>query len=663
MKNNITVMKQMIEKLNYASRVYYQGQDECMSNYEYDKLYDELVALEKETGIVMANSPTTHVGYETISELPKEDHVSPMLSLNKTKEVSELVSFLNSQTGLLSLKLDGISVILTYENGELVKALTRGNGEVGEVITNNAKTFVNIPGKISYRGQLIVRGEALILYSDFEHLNNQEDVAEKYKNPRNLCSGSVRQLNNEITAKRRVHFYACTIISTDQDISFTTKKEGLTWLMKQGMDVVPYKEVTAGTLEQCVAAFAEEVKSSDLPSDGLVLTFNDTAYSLSLGHTAKYPHDSIAFKWQDELAETTLLDIEWSASRTGLINPVAIFEPVELEGTTVTRASVHNISILKELALGIGDTISVYKANMIIPQIFENLTQSGTCRIPDHCPVCGEKTELENENGSVVLVCPNRQCYAKKIKLLSHFVSRNAMNIDGLSEATLEKLVNRGMIHSLADLFNLFKYKDDIIEMEGFGEKSYENLMASIEQAKEVPLANLLYSLGIKGIGLSMAKLIVRKFPYPITKMNTLTVEDLAGIDGIGEVLAQAFVAYFSNSENQPLIQRLSEILHIQYPVSDAMRPLEGKTFVITGSLKHFPNRQVCKDKIEELGGKVAGSVSSKTTYLVNNDIHSQSSKNKKAKELAVPIIDEEQLCQILDASVQAEIDTVDPAQ
>lgn len=648
METDIAIMKQMIEQLNQAALVYYQGQDELMSNYEYDKLYDELLALEEKTGIVMSNSPTTHVGYETISELPKETHVAPMLSLNKTKEVSELVSFVGSQPGLLSMKLDGISVIVTYEAGRLVKALTRGNGEIGEVITNNAKTFVNLPGKISYDGQLIIRGEALILYSDFEELNSQEEIAEKYKNPRNLCSGSVRQLNNEITARRRVHFYACTIISTGQELSFDTKKEGMKWLLEQGFDVVPYKEVTAATLEQSVADFSMEVKKSDLPSDGLVLTFDDVAYSLSLGRTAKYPHDSIAFKWQDELAETTLLDIEWSASRTGLINPVAIFEPVELEGTTVTRASVHNISILNDLALGVGDTITVYKANMIIPQIYENQTQSGTCHIPDCCPVCGEKTEFLNENGSIVLICPNKECYAKKIKLLSHFVSRNAMNIDGLSEATLEKLVNQGMIHSLADLFDLAKYKDRIIEMEGFGEKSFDNLMESIEQAKEVPLANLIYSLGIKGIGLSMAKLIVRDFPYPITQMNSLSVEELAGIDGIGEVLAQAFVQYFSDPENKQLVQRLSEILHVQYPVSSDTRPLEGKTFVITGSLKRFSNRQECKDRIEELGGKVAGSVSSKTTYLVNNDITSQSSKNKKAKELSVPIIDEEQLYQIL---------------
>ena len=648
MNSDVTRMKELIGQLNQAAMVYYQGQGEIMSNYEYDKLYDELVSLEERTGMVMNNSPTIHVGYETISELPKEPHVVPMLSLNKTKEIADLVSWLGMQPGLLSMKLDGISVILTYENGRLTKALTRGNGEIGEVITNNARTFINIPGKIAYNNTLILRGEALIRYSDFEVLNNQENVEEKYKNPRNLCSGSVRQLNNEITAKRRVHFYAYHIISAGEELSFAQKKQGMEWLREQGFEVAPYKEVTAENLEKKVAEFSEEVKQSDLPSDGLVLTFDDVAYSQTLGRTAKYPHDSIAFKWQDELAETTLRAIEWSASRTGLINPVAIFDPVELEGTTVSRASVHNVSILRELALGIGDRISVYKANMIIPQIYENLTKSGQCSIPEHCPVCQGETQLQNDNGSVVLVCPNEQCYAKKIKLLSHFVSRNAMNIDGLSEATLEKFVNEGMIHSLVDLFHLNRYEEQIVQMDGFGRKSFENLMSSLENAKDVPLANLLYSLGIKGIGLSMAKLIVGRYPYAITDMKQLTVEELVDIDGIGEVLADAFVAYFSEPENQKLVEELSVVLRIQYPKQSTELPLKGMTFVITGSLNHFANRQECKDKIESLGGKVAGSVSKKTSYLVNNDITSMSSKNKKAKELSVPIINEDKLCQIL---------------
>jgi len=647
---SIDRMKWLVEELNKAAKVYYQGQDEIMSNYEYDKLYDELMKLEKETGIVMSSSPTVHVGYETISELPKESHIAPMLSLGKTKEVDELVSWIENKKGLLSLKLDGLSIILTYENGQLTKALTRGNGEVGEVITNNARTFVNIPGKISFTGTLVIRGEALIRYSDFEELNKQTtEIGEKYKNPRNLCSGSVRQLNNEITAKRRVHFYAYNIITTNKEDTFDSKEKELHWLSQLGFDVVPYKVVSKDDIAEKVAEFSKEVSESDLPSDGLVLTYDDIAFSASLGRTAKYPRDSIAFKWQDELADTVLQEIEWSASRTGLINPVAIFEPVELEGTTVSRASVHNISILKELQLGIGDTISVYKANMIIPQIYENKIKSNTCNIPKHCPVCKGETTLQNENGSVVLLCKNPNCYAKKIKSFSHFVSRDAMNIDGLSEATLEKFINLNLLQNITDLFDLYKHKDILTEMEGFGEKSFDNLMTAIEQSKDVALANVLYSLGIKGIGLSMAKLIVNQFPLKLSEYKKLTTEELLEIDGIGDVLADSFVVYFSNTKNQIIAEKLDDILRIQFPIQSSNQPLKGKTFVITGSLETFANRNECKEKIESLGGKVAGSVSSKTDYLVNNDNTSTSSKNKKAKELNVPIITENELLSLLE--------------
>lgn len=638
-------MKELVEQLNEAAKVYYQGKDEIMSNREYDELYDELLALEKDTGIVLTASPTVRVGYETLSTLPKEPHIVPMLSLDKTKEVSDLVSWIKDQCGLLSMKLDGLSIILTYQDGYLTKALTRGNGEMGEVITNNAKTFVNIPHKIPYLGTLVIRGEALILYSQFEQLNREtKDIAEQYKNPRNLCSGTVRQLNNEITAKRRVHYYVYNVISTEEDVSFSTKKEALVWLANLGFDVVPYKEVTAANIEKRVLEFSNEVKISDLPSDGLVLTYDDISYSAILGRTAKFPRDSIAFKWQDELADTTLREIQWSASRTGLINPVAVFDSVELEGTTVSRASVHNVSILRELKLGIGDTISVYKANMIIPQIYENKTQSNQCEIPDKCPVCQGKTTLQNENGSVVLICPNKDCYAKKIKLFSHFVSRDALNIDGMSEATLEKLVNEGMLHYLPDIFRLADYKEQLVTMDGFGEKSYQNLVEAINKAKHVSIANLLFALGIKGIGLSTAKLIVKKYPLSLMQMQELTEEQLLVIDGVGEILAQTFVQYFADKQNQLLIQQLSEILDISYPIVLQEQPLAGLTFVITGSLEYFSNRQQCKDKIEQLGGKVAGSVSAKTSYLVNNDLLSQSSKNKKAKALNIPIINEGQL-------------------
>ncbi len=644
-------IKELVSTLNHAAKVYYQGQDEVMTNFEYDKLYDELVSLEKKTGIVMSNSPTVNVGYETLSELPKEAHVAPMLSLDKTKEAGELVQWLGGQKGLLSLKLDGLSVILTYQDGVLTKALTRGNGEIGEVITNNARTFKNIPAKISYPGTLILRGEALIRYSDFETLNRSfSDIQEQYKNPRNLCSGTVRQLNNQITAERNVHFYVYDLIdSNPSEESFHSKEEIRKWFDSLGFDVVPYKVVDQADLEEAVTAFSEEIAGGlDLPSDGLVLTYDDIDYSRSLGRTAKFPRDSIAFKWQDELAETTLLDIEWSASRTGLINPIAIFEPVELEGTTVSRASVHNISILRELKLGTGDRITVYKANMIIPQIQENLTGSGTASIPGTCPVCGGHTELVNENGSEFLFCINPGCYAKKLKMFSHFVSRDALNIDGFSEATLEKFIARGWLQDFSDLFELEKHKEEIETMEGFGEKSCQNMLAAIEQAKNVPLERVVYSLGIKGFGLSMAKLVCRQYPLELSRMNELTEEDLISVDGIGEKLAHSFVSFFSSEDNLCLVKKLEQILTISMPEKTDSGNLEGMTFVITGSLTHFSNRNECKEKIELAGGKVSGSVSKNTNYLVNNDRASSSSKNKKAKELGIPVITEEELLEML---------------
>ena len=649
--NEMERMRDLVARLNAAAKVYYQGEDEIMTNFEYDALYDELVALEEKTGVVLSGSPTVQVGYETLSELPKEAHIAPMLSLGKTKEREELVQWLTSREGLLSLKLDGLSVILTYQNGFLVKALTRGNGEIGEVITNNAKTFKNIPAKIPYTGTLVIRGEALIRYSDFKVLNESfSDIQEKYKNPRNLCSGTVRQLNNEITAKRNVHYYVYNLIQSDPEIKFDYKEEELIWLDKQGFDIVPYKKVTGKNILSAIDDFSETITNGfDLPSDGLVLTYDDISYSRSLGRTAKFPRDSIAFKWQDELAETTLTDIEWSASRTGLINPVAIFEPVELEGTTVSRASVHNVSILKELQLGIGDKITVYKANMIIPQIQENLTKSNALSIPSVCPVCHQETELINENGSEFLFCPNPKCYAKKIKAFTHSVSRDALNIDGFSEATLEKFIDHGWLQKVTDIFSLSQYKEEIQNLDGFGEKSYTNLIQAIEDSKQVTLERVIYSLGIKGIGLSMAKLICRKYPLSLNEYKNLSVKELLSVDGIGEKLAESFVEYFTDSENQDLLQQLSNILTIALPEKiESNASFEGKTFVITGSLTHFTNRNECKEKIESLGGKVSSSVSKNTAFLVNNDITSSSSKNKKAKELGVPIITEDELLEMI---------------
>lgn len=637
-------IKDLVELLNKANKAYYQEANEIMTNFEYDKLYDELVGLEKETGMVLSNSPTVNVGYQVVSQLPKEQHNSPMLSLDKTKEVGALADFAGDRKCLLSWKMDGLTVVLTYENGELVKAVTRGNGLVGEVITNNAKTFKNIPISIPYKGRLTLRGEAIIKYSDFEQINREiEDADSKYKNPRNLCSGSVRQLNSQVTAERNVNFVAFALINAD-DVDFDNSiEQQYKWMESQGFQVVEYRVVTRNSMEDAVKYFAGKIQTYDYPSDGLVLMFDDIEYGLSLGTTAKFPRNGIAFKWEDEQAETTLKYIEWSPSRTGLINPVAVFEPVELEGTTVSRASVHNISIMEELELGSGDRIKVYKANMIIPQISENLTKSGIDDLPKECPVCGHVTEVKAENGIKTLYCPNSQCPAKHVKLFTLFVSRNGMNIDGLSEETLEKFIDAGYIKEFADIFHLDRYYEEIVATPGFGQKSYDNLMDSVEKARNVELSALIYSLGIPNIGSANAKLICKAFNNNIEKIRNASVEELIEIDGIGEIMAEKFCQYFADEDNIKKLDNLLKEVNIAEPEENTTpQNMDGLTFVITGSVEHFANRNELKSYIEKHGGKVTGSVSAKTNYLINNDAMSASSKNKKAKQLGVEIVTEE---------------------
>ena len=642
-------MLELVELLNKASRSYYQDAQEIMSNYEYDRLYDELQNLEKELGITLSNSPTVNVGYEVVSELPKERHESPMLSLDKTKEVEELKNFVGSQKVLMSWKMDGLTIVLTYRDGKLYKAVTRGNGEVGEVVTNNAKVFKNVPVQIAYRGELILRGEAVIGYHDFEKINEEiEDVDAKYKNPRNLCSGSVRQLNNQITAKRNVMFYAFTLVQADGVDFQNSRACQMEWLKAQGFTTVEYHMVTRDTVEDEVAKFSSEISKNDFPSDGLVLSYDDIAYGRSLGRTAKFPRDSYAFKWQDEIRETILREIEWSPSRTGLINPVAIFDPVELEGTTVSRASVHNISIMEELELGIGDKIEVYKANMIIPQIAENLTRSGVKDIPERCPVCQGETKIRQVGNAKALYCMNPECQAKHVKAFALFVSRDALNIEGLSEATLEKFISKGYIHTFADIFHLDRYKDEIQGMEGFGEKSYRKLIESVKKARTTTLPRVVYSLGIAGIGLANAKVICRELKYDVEALLMVTEEELNEIQGVGEVLAKAFTGYFSDAKHVENFRKLLEELTIPEETSTKKQIFEGVNFVITGSVTHFANRGEVKELIESLGGKVTGSVTSKTNYLINNDVTSTSSKNKKANELGIPIISEETFLELV---------------
>ena len=623
-----------------------------MTNQQYDDLYDELSALEEETGVVMASSPTVNVGYEVLSDLVKETHPERMLSLDKTKDQDQLVSWLGDQRGVLSWKLDGLTIVLTYRGGRLYKAVTRGNGQVGEVVTNNAKTFINLPLSIDFKGELVLRGEAVISYEDFEKINrNIADESSKYKNPRNLCSGSVRQLNNQITAQRRVRFFAFSLVSAEGE-TFGTRHEQFEWLEKRGFQVVEYSMVEASGLKDELLSFERRIEKNPIPSDGLVLVYDDIEYGRSLGATSKFPRDSIAFKWRDELKETTLREIEWSASRTGLINPIAIFEPVELEGTTVSRASVHNVSVMRELKLGVGDRISVYKANMIIPQIRENFTKSNSAHVPEKCPVCGSATRLDSENGVETLVCPNPGCQAKQIKSFTLFVSRDAMNIEGLSEMSLEKLIARGLIREPADLFRVEIFRDEFVNMEGFGEKSFENLKNSVEKAKDTTPERLLYSLGIPGIGKANARLIARHCHNKWNSIQTLDFDELVSIEGIGDVMAESFIRYFDDEKNKKNIADILAEVRLDESEEERDDALAGLTFVITGSLNSFENRDALKSAIEKAGGKTAGSVSSKTDYLINNDIQSGSSKNKKAKELGVPIIDEDTVIDWLENGV-----------
>lgn len=652
MNNNTDTrrMQELVELLNRAAKAYYQDADEIMSNYEYDALYDELQALEAQTGVTLSSSPTVNVGYEILSELPKERHPSPMLSLDKTKDVAGLQAFAGDQKVVMSWKMDGLTIVLTYRDGGLVKAVTRGNGEVGEVITANARTFKNLPLQIPYKGELVLRGEAVIGYKDFEKIN--EEIAEvdaKYKNPRNLCSGSVRQLNSEITAKRNVKFYGFSLVQAEGVDFHNSRAAQLDWLASQGFEVVEHIVVSREEIPNEVIKFSEKIVSNDFPSDGLVLIYDDVAYGQSLGRTSKFPRDSFAFKWADETSKTVLREIEWSPSRTGLINPVAIFDPVELEGTTVSRASVHNISIMEELELGIGDQIEVYKANMIIPQIAENLTRSGVKDIPKVCPVCGGATEIRSISNAKALYCTNPECQAKQLKSYALFVSRDALNIDGLSEATLEKFIARGFIHDFADLFHLEKHREEICEMDGFGEKSYNNLIASVEKARETTLPRLIYGLGIANIGLANAKLICKEIGHDPERVMDLTAEDLAAIDGIGDVIAGNYVAYFADAEHRELFEKLLKEVKLPEEQEDVgEQTFAGMNFVITGSVEHFANRNEVKALIESKGGKVTGSVTSKTNYLINNNVESTSSKNKKAKDLGIPIITEEDFLRML---------------
>ena len=644
-------MQELVTLLNQANLSYEQKNVEIMSNFTYDKLYDELKKLEEDSGVILADSPTQKVGYEVVSELEKERHEKPMLSLDKTKDPVALADWLGANKGLLSWKMDGLTVVLTYEEGQLVKAVTRGNGEIGEVITQNAKHFKNLPLTIPFKGKLILRGEAVISYAAFEKINETiGDADAKYKNPRNLCSGSVRQLDSKVTASRNVNVFIFALVQME-GMNFKFRHQEFEYLRELGFEVVEERAVDQKNIQEEIINFKNKIVTNEYPSDGLVLILDDIAYGESLGLTSKFPRNAIAFKWQDEEAETTLREIEWSPSRTGLINPVAIFDPVELEGTTVSRASVHNVSVMQELGLGIGDKIKVYKANMIIPQISENLTRSGNVSVPERCPLCGQETRLQDDDGVKVLYCTNPGCAAKKIKSFALFTSRDAFNIEGLSEATLEKLAEHHVIATYSDIFSLKYHRNTIVDMKGFGEKSYKKLQEAAEKAKKITPEKFIYSLGIPNIGLSTAKLIVKEYGSNIRKLLNLNAMELSSVEGIGDVIAEAYEEFFRKPSNIKLVNDLlyrAKVEIIESPLSAGEKLAEGGaslagiTAVITGSLNHFGNRSELKDIIENAGGKVTGSVTKKTDFLINNDITSNSSKNQKAKELGVEIISED---------------------
>ena len=654
-------IEELVELLNQAGKAYYQEGKEIISNLEYDKAYDELVRLEEETGIVLSASPTQNVGYSVATALPKEEHASPMLSLDKTKSVETLQSFLGEQKGILSWKLDGLTVVMTYEKGELVKAVTRGNGRIGEIVTENAKRFRNLPLRIPFKGRLVLRGEALIRYSDFAKINEEiPEEGAKYKNPRNLCSGSVRQLDPKITWERRVYFFPFTLVSVEEGEDRSSRESGglpdfhnsheaeFEFLEQQGFQVVGRRTVNKEELPGAVSDFSEQVKKNDFPSDGLVLLMDDISYGKSLGTTAKFPRNALAFKWEDEEEKTILREVEWSPSRTGLINPVAIFDPVELEGTVVSRASLHNISYLEDLKLGIGDEITVYKANMIIPQIGENLTKSGQLPIPEHCPACHEETKIVQDKEAKMLYCENPHCPAKRIKQFALFVSRDALNIEGLSEMTLEKFIGKGFIQEFPDLFSLKGHKEEIIAMEGFGQKSYDKLIENAEKARETSLARLLYGLGIGGIGASNARVLSEAFHDDAEALSRAELSEVVSIKGIGPILGESIVRYFKEEENCRLFRKLLSILHLHKEERAENAFLSGKVFVITGSLVHFQNRKELEEEIRKAGASTASSVSKNTSYLINNDKNSTSSKNKKAQDLGIPILSEEDFLRLL---------------
>lgn len=646
-------IKELVEQLNEYRDAYYNEARSDVSDAEYDRLFDELSELENETGVVYTNSPTQSVGYEVKSELEKVKHSHPMLSLDKTKSVDDLVKFARDKDCILSLKMDGLTCLLTYENGELVQAETRGDGEIGELITHNARVFDNIPLSIDYKGHFEIEGEAIITYEDFDKINKSLPDDKKYKNPRNLASGSVRQLDSKIAAQRHIKFIAWKVPTEIASNSFINR---LQYAVELGFDTVPFLSIRGNYNAEFINIVIEQLQrranERSFPIDGLVATYNDITYGELLGMTGHHPKHSIAFKFYDEEVETVLKNIEWSMGKIGSLTPVAIFDPVEIDGTMVERASLHNVSILTKLDLQIGDTIIVYKANQIIPQVKENLSakdrESAYIRIPSQCPVCESPTQIVKENDSEVLMCTNPHCKGKLLGRVSHFVSKKGMDISGLSEETIKKFIELGWIAEITGIYNLDQYYDRLSTMSGFGKKSVDKLRKSIETSKTVRLDKFIASLSIPGIGTSQSKELVKAFgAWDKFRDASIGYYNFTQLDGFGDVLNNNIHSWFEDMSN--IADYLASLMTFESEDnSKTNNSLNGKSFVVTGKVYKFKNRDEVKEAIEKFGGKVTGSVTKSTFALINNDIESNSSKNKKAKELGVQIINEEQLIEML---------------
>lgn len=645
-------IKELIEILNNASFNYYNS-NPIMSDYEWDKLYDELKLLEQETNIIYSNSPTQNVGCKVLDKIEKVTHNHPMLSLDKCHSEKDLIDFAKDKDCILSVKCDGLTTSLHYINGKLIGAESRGNGIEGGNILENVMTIKNIPLNVPYKEELIIDGETIIDWNTFNKINEGLPTGQdKFKHPRNLASASLNVLDTKIAASRNMRFIAWRVIKglNCKSVFFSLKEAE-----KLGFEIVPMwtytnKSSDKENISTMLSDLQDKADNLGIPYDGAVMTYDDIEYGKSLGRTEKFFKHSIAYKYEDELYETNLNDIEWNTSKTGLINPVAVFEPVDLDGAITTKATLHNISYIEKLQLGIGDTIQVYRANMVIPKVHDNLTRSNTWKLPDKCPCCGGNVEIHNENGSKTLHCMNNDCKAKLLGKLSHFVSKNAINIDGLSEQTLQKFIDLGWLNTFKDIYYLSDHKEEMYKLDGFGKKSVDKLLESIEKSRNTTLDRFIYGLCIPLIGRTASKTITKEFNNQPEEFYNIWCHgyDFTKLNDFGDTMNNSMQDFIKNNYRWIAVL-IGEFIFRESDNNDNIKQvLEGKTFVITGSLRFYKNREELAAVIERNGGKISGSVSAKTSYLINNDVTSTSGKNKKANELGIPIISEGEFVQMI---------------